>query len=65
MGHSGASLDSRNVERNVGGRNLVHREGDEDSPKNRDGGSSDDTLAKNIFCLCSENLNENEFKNYR
>lgn len=34
MGHFGASLINKNVERNVGGRNPVHRDGDEDSHKN-------------------------------
>lgn len=62
MGHFGASLIDKNVERNVGDRNLVHREGDENSQKNWAGGSSDDILTKNSFCLCSENLSENEFK---
>lgn len=31
MGQLDACLDNKNVERNVGSRNLVHREGDEDS----------------------------------
>lgn len=31
----------------------------------RTGGNSDDSLVKSKNGLCSENLNENEFENYR
>lgn len=53
---------NKNVERNVGGRNPVHRDGDEDSHKNWAGGKFNGILAKNEVCLCSENLNENDLK---
>lgn len=49
----------------MGNRNLLHREGDEDSRKNWAGSNSDAILTKNEFCPPSENLNENEFKDYR